>query len=64
MITLLQRLKQVGLAVLWIEHICHALQAASDRIMMLALGKKLIEDTPEVMTADSQVRALYLGTPA
>lgn len=64
MITLVQRLKQAGLAVLWIEHIAHALQAASDRIMMLALGKKLIEDTPEVVSADPQVRALYLGTPA
>lgn len=32
--------------------------------MMLALGKKLIEDTPEVVRADSRVRELYLGTPA
>lgn len=64
MITLVQRLKQAGLAVLWIEHIAHALQEASDRIMMLALGKKLIEDTPEVVRADSRVRELYLGTPA
>ncbi|MGB7241646.1 MAG: ATP-binding cassette domain-containing protein [Sulfitobacter sp.] len=64
MVVLVHRLKEAGLAVLWIEHIAHALQAASDRIMMLALGKKLIEDTPDVVAADPQVRALYLGTPA
>lgn len=64
MVTLVHRLKEAGLAVLWIEHIAHALQAASDRIMMLALGRKVIEDTPEAVAADDQVRALYLGTPA
>ena len=64
MVTLVHRLKEAGLAVLWIEHIAHALQAASDRIMMLALGRKVIEDTPQAVVADPQVRALYLGTPA
>lgn len=64
MVELIKRLKAAGLAVLWIEHIAHALQEASDRIMMLSLGRKLIEDRPEVVAADPQVRALYLGAAA
>lgn len=64
MVLLVKRLKEAGLAVLWIEHIAHALQEASDRIMMLALGRKLMEDRPEVVAADPQVRALYLGAAA
>ena len=53
-----------GLAILWIEHIAHALQATCDRILMLHLGAKVIEETPAVVTADPRVRALYLGAAA
>lgn len=61
-IELILELKDAGLTVLWIEHIAHALKAASDRILMLHLGQKLIEDEPDIVIANEQVRSLYLGT--
>lgn len=61
LIGLVRALKTPDLAIIWIEHIAHALSASCDRIMMLNLGKKVIEDTPDVVTSDPQVRALYLG---
>ena len=61
LVTLIRGLKRPGLAILWIEHIAHALQATCDRILMLHLGEKVIEDAPHVVTADPRVRALYLG---
>ncbi len=64
LIALIRGLKQPGLAILWIEHIAHALQATCDRILMLHLGAKVIEETPAVVTADPRVRALYLGAAA
>jgi branched-chain amino acid transport system ATP-binding protein len=64
LVALIQRLKRPGLAILWIEHIAHALQATCDRILMLHMGAKVIEDAPDRVTADPRVRALYLGTAA
>ncbi|MFN3642221.1 MAG: ABC transporter ATP-binding protein [Gemmobacter sp.] len=64
LIGLIRRIRAPGLAILWIEHIAHALQAACDRILMLHLGRVVIEDAPGVVTADPRVRALYLGAAA
>ena len=51
-----------GVAVIWIEHVVHALLSCVDRLMCLAEGRVLaIGDPHEVMTAD-QVREVYLGT--
>lgn len=61
LIALIQALKAPDLAILWIEHIAHALKAVSDRILMLHLGHKVIEDAPDTVTADPRVRELYLG---
>lgn len=64
LVTLIRSLKRPGLAILWIEHIAHALQATCDRILMLHLGAKVIEAAPQAVTADPLVRELYLGTAA
>jgi branched-chain amino acid transport system ATP-binding protein len=62
LVRLILDLKTPDLAILWIEHIAHALKAASDRILMLHLGQKVIEDSPEAVMADARVRELYLGS--
>lgn len=61
LVKLVLDLKTPDLAILWIEHIAHALQETCDRIMMLHLGQKVIEDKPDVVTSDPRVRELYLG---
>jgi branched-chain amino acid transport system ATP-binding protein len=48
-------------AVLWIEHIAHALVAAADRIMVLHFGAKLIDGEPARVMAAPIVHEVYLG---
>lgn len=48
-------------AVLWIEHIAHALVAAADRIMVLHFGAKLIEGKPAEIMETPIVQEVYLG---
>ncbi len=48
-------------AVIWIEHIAHALMAAADRIMVLHFGAKLIEGPPAEVMASAIVQEVYLG---
>ena len=60
LVEIVKRLKR-GRAVLWIEHIPHALKEASDRILVLHFGAKLIEDMPAIVMADPRVHEVYLG---
>ena len=48
-------------AVIWIEHIAHALVATADRIMVLHFGKQLIEGEPRAVMSSPEVREIYLG---
>ncbi len=48
-------------AVIWIEHIAHALIAAADRIMVLHFGAKLMEGIPAEVMASPTVQEVYLG---
>lgn len=63
MVELVQQLKQ-RYAVIWIEHIAHALRAVADRIMVLHFGRKLLEDTPAEVMDSAIVREIYMGVPA
>lgn len=62
MTRLISGLKDRGLAVMWIEHIPHALRRVCDRIMVLHLGRKIVEGPPDEVIASEDVRALYLGS--
>ena len=48
-------------AVLWIEHIAHALMAAADRILVLHFGAKLVEGPPQEVMSAPIVKEVYLG---
>jgi len=48
-------------AVIWIEHIAHALMAAADRILVLHFGAKLVEGPPAEVMASAIVQEVYLG---
>ncbi len=48
-------------AVLWIEHIAHALIAVADRIMVLHFGAKLAEGEPRAVMEMPIVQEVYLG---
>ncbi|HEX4112666.1 MAG TPA: ATP-binding cassette domain-containing protein [Stellaceae bacterium] len=51
-------------AVIWIEHIAHALRAASDRIVLLHFGKKLLDGPPAAVLNDPVVKQIYMGLAA
>lgn len=60
LIDVVRRLK-VDHAIVWIEHIAHALMAVSDRIMVLNFGEKLAEGEPATVMASAIVQEIYLG---
>jgi branched-chain amino acid transport system ATP-binding protein len=63
MVELVRELKR-EYAVIWIEHIAHALKAVADRVMVLHFGRKLLEDAPQAVLESAIVREIYMGMPA
>ena len=64
LLPLVRELKAGGTAIVWIEHVVHALLAVVDRILCIDRGRKLIEGPPREVMASDEVQAVYLGTPA
>lgn len=62
-VDLVRELKQ-SYALIWIEHIAHALKAVADRIMVLHFGRKLLEEAPQIVMDSAIVREIYMGIPA
>ena len=51
-------------AIIWIEHIPHALRAVADRMIVLHFGRKLLDGQPGDVLASPLVREIYMGLPA
>jgi branched-chain amino acid transport system ATP-binding protein len=60
----LRRIKAQGVAMLWIEHVVHALVAVADRLLVIDFGRKLAEGAPAAVMNDAEVRRVYLGLAA
>jgi branched-chain amino acid transport system ATP-binding protein len=60
LVEIVKRLKH-GRAILWIEHIPHALKAAADRILVMHFGATLVEGAPALVMSDARVQEVYLG---
>ncbi len=54
-------LKQGGTAVVWIEHVIHALVALADRVICIDRGRRLVEGTPDEVMRAPEVQDVYLG---
>jgi branched-chain amino acid transport system ATP-binding protein len=52
---------KTGHAIIWIEHIPHALQAVADRILVLHFGKAVLEGPPSEVMTSRLVREIYMG---
>jgi branched-chain amino acid transport system ATP-binding protein len=61
LVTLIEGVRSTGVAIVWIEHIVHALLRVVDRMMAMNTGRKLIEGDPHAVMASDAVRAVYLG---
>ncbi|MEW2337082.1 ABC transporter ATP-binding protein, partial [Streptomyces sp. NPDC006682] len=56
-------IRDMGIAVLVIEHDMRFIFNLCDRVACLVQGEKLVEGTPAVVQGDERVVAAYLGTP-
>lgn len=55
---------ELGISVLWIEHIMGAIMSATDRIIVLNQGQKIAEGTPTQIQQNEMVAEAYLGGEA
>ena len=60
-ILLLLKLNDQGIAIIMIEHIMRAVIAFSQRAIVLVAGRKIADDTPDVVMNDAEVVRAYLG---
>lgn len=61
LVEVVRQLRADGLAIVWIEHVVHALVKTVDRMICLAGGRLVADGSPLDVLADPEVRELYLG---
>ena len=64
LIATIREIRQTGVAILWIEHVVHALLAVVDRLVVLNFGRKIAEGVPNEVIQLPQVHQIYIGIEA
>jgi len=60
-VELVRRINGEGVAIVWIEHLVHALRGAVSRLVAIDAGRALVEGPPDAVMADPEVQRVYLG---
>ncbi|MBX5000101.1 ABC transporter ATP-binding protein [Rhizobium lentis] len=61
LVATIKRVHQRGIAIIWIEHVLHALTAVVERILVLNFGRVIGIGEPDAIMASREVREIYLG---
>ena len=62
LVEIVRQIRADGIAVIWIEHVMHALTAVVERLICLAGGVFVGDGAPDEVLANPAVREVYLGT--
>jgi branched-chain amino acid transport system ATP-binding protein len=60
----IREIRKGGVAIIWIEHVVHALLAVVDRLIALDFGKIAMQGAPADVMRSKEVQAIYMGVPA
>lgn len=64
LVDILRGIREQGIAIVWIEHIVHALTAFVGRLMVINYGVKIADGDPHQVMALPQVHEIYMGLDA
>ena len=64
LVATIREIRRTGVAILWIEHVVHALFAVIDRLVVLNFGRKIAEGAPKEVMQRPDVRQIYIGIEA
>ncbi len=53
--------KEMGITIIWVEHIMGVLMRVVDRVVVLDHGERIFEGSPEACATDAHVAEVYLG---
>ena len=61
LVEVIRRVHREGVAIVWIEHIVHALRSVVGRLAVIAAGRLLTEGPPDEVMRSPEVQRVYLG---
>jgi branched-chain amino acid transport system ATP-binding protein len=64
LISTIKDVHAAGTAIVWIEHIVHALLAVVSRLIVLNFCRKVAEGEPQQVMTSAEVRQIYIGIEA
>lgn len=64
LVATIREVHRSGVAIIWIEHVVHALLAVVDRLVVLDHGAKVAEGEPHAIMESDTVQQIYMGMEA